>query len=205
MLDKRLSKPLARILNKMLLVDSTLVGIKESCQILFKLIPTISDSICDKSNSKLSIENINKVFMVNPILPIPCINCHFNTQLHKIGDKGVNNITYGKNKTLFGNKICLDIICLSDSIIHNVLRSYYPKGNDIIVDNDDELTNTNILNNFLSYLLSNHVSKVNDMKEKSLSNKNWKYNRDLITIGNIYIYIYIYIYIILSIYLSLYI
>ena len=69
-LDKRLSKPLARTLNKLLLLRSTILAIGPCCQLLLKTL-AISKA---PSPHQLTSENISRVIMVKPFLPAACIN-----------------------------------------------------------------------------------------------------------------------------------
>jgi hypothetical protein len=70
-LEKKLSKPLVRTMNKLLLLRSTIVSVGPYCQLLLKM---LSISAKSASPHQLTFENINRVIMIQPELSTACVN-----------------------------------------------------------------------------------------------------------------------------------
>lgn len=68
---KSISKPIYRILNKMLLVNATLVAIGQTSQLLLKYLTLRAEN---GPGSLFSSDNISRVIFINPVFPASCIN-----------------------------------------------------------------------------------------------------------------------------------
>ena len=73
--EKKISKPVCRILEKMLLANATVVAIGNCCQLLLKIIPTVTS--CGDAGHKLNSENVSRLIFIHPVLPSRCINAQF--------------------------------------------------------------------------------------------------------------------------------
>ena len=71
-LEKKISKPVCRVLEKMLLLNATVVAFGTCCQLLLKVIPTVTNS--SDAGHKLNLENVSRLIFVDPVLPSRCIN-----------------------------------------------------------------------------------------------------------------------------------
>lgn len=115
MLDKRLSKPLYRILNKLLLVDATLVASGSTCQLLVKLLSQRAES---GSGYLFAKENIKRAIFIHPYLPVSCVNTHMS---------GV--------PSEFARSLQSDIVFASadmQSKRSSIFRHMFPNGKEII-------------------------------------------------------------------------
>ena len=111
-LEKKISKPVCRILEKMLLLNATIVAFGTCCQLMLKIIPTTTTS--SDIGHKLTSENVSRLVFVHPLLPSKCVNAQFR----------------GSPST-FASTIRADIIFSTDSERDkrlSILRSCFPKG-----------------------------------------------------------------------------
>lgn len=111
-LEKRLSKPICRILEKLLLLKSTIVSFGAVCQLMLKIIsPTTA---ANDAGHRLTAENVSRMIFVNPVLPARCINSQF---------RGT--------PSAFAATVITDMIFNSESERDRrlpVIRSFFPKG-----------------------------------------------------------------------------
>jgi G3E family GTPase len=120
-LEKRISKPVCRVLEKMLLLKSTIVSFGPVCQLLLKVIsPTTTAS---EAGHRLTSENVSRMIFVNPHLPTRCINVQF---------RGT--------PSAFAGTVIADVIFSSESDRDRrlpVIRSFFPKGESYIRSSND--------------------------------------------------------------------
>jgi hypothetical protein len=115
-LEKLISKPVCRVLEKMFLYKATVVAFDSCCQLLLKIIPTSTSSV-DKGH-KLTEENISKMIFINPILSSRCLNVQF---------RGT--------PSAFALNVRADVTFFSENerdTLLPVLRSFFPKGDSSI-------------------------------------------------------------------------
>jgi hypothetical protein len=111
-LEKKISKPCCRMLEKMFLHKATIIAFDSCCQLLLKIIPTTIAS--GKIGHKLTAENVSRLIFVNPVIPPRCVNVHF---------RG--------SASSFASEVKADILFYSDSDCDRrlpVLRSIFSKG-----------------------------------------------------------------------------
>jgi G3E family GTPase len=115
-LEKRISKPVCRVLEKMLLLKSIVVSYGAVCQLLLKVIsPTATAS---DAGHRLTAENVSRMIFINPLMPTRCINAQF---------RGT--------PSAFAATIITDVIFSSESDRDRrlpVIRSFFPKGESFI-------------------------------------------------------------------------
>lgn len=120
-LEKRISKPVCRVLEKMLLLKSTIVSFGAVCQLLLKVIsPTTAAS---EAGHRLTAENVSRLIFINPLLPTRCINAQF---------RGT--------PSAFTATVIADIIFNSESDRDRrlpVIRSFFSKGESYIRPSND--------------------------------------------------------------------
>jgi hypothetical protein len=111
-LEKKISKPCCRMLEKMFLHKATIIAFDSCCQLLLKIIPTTIAS--GEIGHKLTAENVSRLIFVNPVIPPRCVNVHF---------RG--------SASSFASEVKADILFYSDSDCdrrNSVLRSIFSKG-----------------------------------------------------------------------------
>ena len=74
-LEKKLSKPVCRVLEKMFLQKATIVAFGATCQLLLKVIP-VTTTASDVGH-RLTTENVSRLVFINPSLSTRCINSQF--------------------------------------------------------------------------------------------------------------------------------
>jgi G3E family GTPase/ADP-ribose pyrophosphatase YjhB (NUDIX family) len=120
-LEKRISKPVCRVLEKMLLLKSIIVSFGAVCQLLLKVIsPT---AVANDAGHRLTAENISRMIFINPLLPTRCINAQF---------RGT--------PSAFAAIVIADVIFSSDSDRDRrlpVIRSFFPKGESFVRPSND--------------------------------------------------------------------
>ncbi len=122
-LDKKISKPLARMLNKMLLYDCTIVAYRHACQLLMKMMPIVESNM---NPHKLISENVQKIVLIDPIVSIPCINAQLE----------------GSNYTEFARNVEVDLLFSNikeQEKRSKVLRSALPTGTNSLFSTEDSL------------------------------------------------------------------
>ena len=74
-LEKKLSKPVCRVLEKMFLQKATIVAFGAACQLLLKVIPVTTTA--SDAGHRLTSENVSRLVFINPSLSTRCINSQF--------------------------------------------------------------------------------------------------------------------------------
>ena len=74
-LCKKISKPVCRVLEKMFLLDATIVAFGTTCQLLMKIV-SASSTVTDAGH-RLKSENVNRLIFINPEIPASCVNSQF--------------------------------------------------------------------------------------------------------------------------------
>ena len=123
-LDKKISKPLARMLNKMLLYNCTILAYRNACQLLMKMMPIVESNM---NLHKLISENVQRIVLIDPLISIPCINAQLE----------------GSNYTEFAQNVVVDLVFTSTKERDKrlkVLRSALPNGNDSILSAEGSIS-----------------------------------------------------------------
>ena len=74
-LEKKLSKPVCRVLEKMFLHKATIVAFGTTCQLLLKVIPVTTTA--NDAGHRLTSENASRLVFINPALSTRCTNSQF--------------------------------------------------------------------------------------------------------------------------------